>query len=112
MNQEVSDRQPPSVPRVTLQVVGILLATAAALWVVFRIRGVLLLLVLAIFFAIDALTVHENKAVLALSIAVALACAGFLPFNLRAGKPHYRGIAPRDRTARVSGPRRRCRPAR
>ena len=23
--------------------------------------------------------------------------------NLRAGKPHYRGIAPRDRTARVSG---------
>ncbi len=41
----------------------------------------------AIFFAIDALTVHENKAVLALSIAVALACAGFLPFNLRAGKP-------------------------
>lgn len=23
--------------------------------------------------------------------------------NLRAGKPHYRGIAPRDRTARVHG---------
>ena len=23
--------------------------------------------------------------------------------NLRAGKPHYRGIAPRDRTARVNG---------
>jgi UDP-GlcNAc:undecaprenyl-phosphate GlcNAc-1-phosphate transferase len=37
----------------------------------------------AVFFAIDALTVHENDAVLALSLAVALACAGFLPFNLR-----------------------------
>jgi UDP-GlcNAc:undecaprenyl-phosphate GlcNAc-1-phosphate transferase len=37
----------------------------------------------AIFFAIDAVTVHENKAVLALSLALALACAGFLPFNLR-----------------------------
>jgi UDP-GlcNAc:undecaprenyl-phosphate/decaprenyl-phosphate GlcNAc-1-phosphate transferase len=41
----------------------------------------------AVFFAIDAVTVHENKAVLALSLSVALACAGFLPFNLRAGKP-------------------------
>jgi UDP-GlcNAc:undecaprenyl-phosphate GlcNAc-1-phosphate transferase len=40
----------------------------------------------AIFFAIDALTVHENNAVLALALSVALACAGFLPFNLRAGK--------------------------
>jgi UDP-GlcNAc:undecaprenyl-phosphate GlcNAc-1-phosphate transferase len=37
----------------------------------------------ALFFAIDALTVHENDAVLALSLALALACAGFLPFNLR-----------------------------
>ena len=37
----------------------------------------------ATFFAIDALTVHENDAVLALSLAVALACVGFLPFNLR-----------------------------
>ena len=37
----------------------------------------------ALFFAIDALTVHENHAVLALSLALALACAGFLPFNLR-----------------------------
>ena len=41
----------------------------------------------AIFFAIDALTVHENNAVLALALSVAFACAGFLPFNLRAGKP-------------------------
>jgi len=37
----------------------------------------------ALFFAIDAVTVHDNKAVLALSIALAAACAGFLPFNLR-----------------------------
>ena len=37
----------------------------------------------ALFFAIDAVTVHHNPAVLALSLALALACAGFLPFNLR-----------------------------
>jgi UDP-GlcNAc:undecaprenyl-phosphate/decaprenyl-phosphate GlcNAc-1-phosphate transferase len=37
----------------------------------------------AVFFAIDAVTVHENDAVLALALALALACAGFLPFNLR-----------------------------
>ena len=37
----------------------------------------------ALFFAIDAVTVHDNDAVLALSLAIALACAGFLPFNLR-----------------------------
>src|SRR6266545_3261614 len=40
----------------------------------------------ALFFAIDALTVHPNDAVLALSLALALACAGFLPFNLRPGR--------------------------
>jgi UDP-GlcNAc:undecaprenyl-phosphate GlcNAc-1-phosphate transferase len=37
----------------------------------------------AVFFAIDAVTVHKNDAVLALALALALACAGFLPFNLR-----------------------------
>src|SRR5207248_6537859 len=37
----------------------------------------------ATFFAIDALTVHKSHAVLALSLALALACLGFLPFNLR-----------------------------
>jgi len=37
----------------------------------------------ATFFAIDAVTVHKSHAVLALSLALALACAGFLPFNLR-----------------------------
>ncbi len=36
-----------------------------------------------LFVAVDALTVHKNDAVLALSLALALACAGFLPFNLR-----------------------------
>jgi len=51
VSQELS--VPPRLPvaRVTLQVIGILLAAAAALWVLFRIRGVILLLVLAIFFA-------------------------------------------------------------
>jgi len=37
----------------------------------------------ALFFAIDAVTVHHNNAVLALALAIAGACAGFLPFNLR-----------------------------
>jgi UDP-GlcNAc:undecaprenyl-phosphate GlcNAc-1-phosphate transferase len=40
----------------------------------------------AMFFAIDAVTVHKNHAVLALSLALAASCAGFLPFNLRRGK--------------------------
>jgi UDP-GlcNAc:undecaprenyl-phosphate GlcNAc-1-phosphate transferase len=35
------------------------------------------------YFAIDALTEHENEVVLALAIALGLACLGFLPFNLR-----------------------------
>lgn len=51
MNEELADPPRLSVPRVTLLVIGILLAAAAALWVVFRIRGVILLVVLAIFFA-------------------------------------------------------------
>ena len=40
----------------------------------------------ATFFAVDAVTVHKNHAVLALALALAFACAGFLPFNLRHGK--------------------------
>jgi UDP-GlcNAc:undecaprenyl-phosphate GlcNAc-1-phosphate transferase len=35
------------------------------------------------FFAIDAMTVHPNDAVLAYATAGAVACAAFLPFNLR-----------------------------
>jgi UDP-GlcNAc:undecaprenyl-phosphate/decaprenyl-phosphate GlcNAc-1-phosphate transferase len=37
------------------------------------------------YFAIDAATTHDNRLVLVLALAVGLACAGFLPFNLR---PH------------------------
>ena len=40
-----------------------------------------------LFFAVDAVTVHPNHAVLALAVAIGLACVGFLPFNLRPGKP-------------------------
>jgi UDP-GlcNAc:undecaprenyl-phosphate/decaprenyl-phosphate GlcNAc-1-phosphate transferase len=39
------------------------------------------------YFAIDAVTVHSNELVLVLSLSVAFACAGFLPFNVRRGKP-------------------------
>jgi UDP-GlcNAc:undecaprenyl-phosphate GlcNAc-1-phosphate transferase len=35
------------------------------------------------FFAIDAVTIHPSHMVLALAVAGALACAAFLPFNLR-----------------------------
>lgn len=36
-----------------------------------------------VYFAIDAATVHENELVLVLSLTLAFACLGFLPFNLR-----------------------------
>ena len=39
------------------------------------------------YFAIDAVTVHSNDLVLVLSLSVAFACAGFLPFNVRRKKP-------------------------
>jgi len=39
------------------------------------------------YFAIDAATVHPNDTVLALSLALGLACVGFLPFNIRPGRP-------------------------
>ena len=35
------------------------------------------------YFAIDAMTEHQNETVLALALALGLACGGFLPFNLR-----------------------------
>jgi UDP-GlcNAc:undecaprenyl-phosphate GlcNAc-1-phosphate transferase len=38
------------------------------------------------YFAIDAVTEHPNETVLVLSLALGLACAGFLPFNLRPGR--------------------------
>src|SRR5581483_5021178 len=40
-----------------------------------------------VFFAVDAVTSHPSRTVLVLALAVGLACAGFLPFNLRPGKP-------------------------
>jgi predicted PurR-regulated permease PerM len=41
----------PSVVRATLQVIFLVLGAAAALWVLYRLRSILLLLVLAVFFA-------------------------------------------------------------
>ena len=40
-----------------------------------------------VYFAIDAVTVHPSDTVLALSLGLGLACAGFLPFNVRPGRP-------------------------
>jgi UDP-GlcNAc:undecaprenyl-phosphate/decaprenyl-phosphate GlcNAc-1-phosphate transferase len=37
----------------------------------------------SLFFAIDAATLHPNRTVLVVSLALLAACAGFLPFNLR-----------------------------
>jgi UDP-GlcNAc:undecaprenyl-phosphate GlcNAc-1-phosphate transferase len=42
--------------------------------------------VACVYFAVDAATVHENDAVLVLSLSLAFACLGFLPFNLRPGR--------------------------
>ena len=42
-----------------------------------------LALVSCVYFAIDALTEHENETVLVLALSLGLACGGFLPFNLR-----------------------------
>ncbi|MEX2613868.1 MAG: hypothetical protein WD380_09845 [Gaiellaceae bacterium] len=38
------------------------------------------------YFAIDAVTEHDNETVLVLSLSLGLACAGFLPLNLRPGR--------------------------
>jgi UDP-GlcNAc:undecaprenyl-phosphate/decaprenyl-phosphate GlcNAc-1-phosphate transferase len=39
------------------------------------------------FFAIDAVTVHPSDTVLVLSLSLGLGCLGFLPFNIRPGRP-------------------------
>jgi UDP-GlcNAc:undecaprenyl-phosphate/decaprenyl-phosphate GlcNAc-1-phosphate transferase len=39
------------------------------------------------YFAIDAVTEYPSHAVLAIALSLCLACAGFLPYNLRLGKP-------------------------
>src|SRR4051794_26454635 len=41
----------------------------------------------SILFAVDAVYAHPSHTVLVLALAIAAACAGFLPFNLRPGKP-------------------------
>jgi UDP-GlcNAc:undecaprenyl-phosphate GlcNAc-1-phosphate transferase len=38
------------------------------------------------YFAIDAVTQHENDTVLVLALSLGIACVGFLPFNLRPGR--------------------------
>ena len=39
------------------------------------------------YFAIDAVTIHPSDSVLLLSLGIGLACVGFLPFNIRPGRP-------------------------
>jgi UDP-GlcNAc:undecaprenyl-phosphate/decaprenyl-phosphate GlcNAc-1-phosphate transferase len=46
-----------------------------------------LALIAAAFFAIDAVTVHQERLLLVLSLSLGLACFGFLLFNFRPGKP-------------------------
>jgi len=41
----------------------------------------------AAFFAVDAVTLHPDRLSLVVALALALACVGFLPFNLRAQGP-------------------------
>jgi UDP-GlcNAc:undecaprenyl-phosphate GlcNAc-1-phosphate transferase len=45
-----------------------------------------LALIAATFFAIDSVTVHEERLLLVLSLAMALSVLGFLPFNFRPGR--------------------------
>jgi UDP-GlcNAc:undecaprenyl-phosphate GlcNAc-1-phosphate transferase len=76
---------------------GVIGAGLAALWLVGLTNAFNLLdnmdglaatlaAVAAGFFAIHAYAVQSNLDVLALSVAVVMACAGFLPFNLRPGR--------------------------
>jgi UDP-GlcNAc:undecaprenyl-phosphate GlcNAc-1-phosphate transferase len=46
-----------------------------------------LALIAATFFAIDAVTVHQERILLVVSLSLGLACLGFLLFNFRPGKP-------------------------
>ena len=39
------------------------------------------------YFAIDAVTIHPSRVVLAIALSVCLACVGFLPYNLRVNRP-------------------------
>ena len=46
-----------------------------------------LAVIAAVFFAIDAVTIHSEDLLLVLSLSLAFACVGFLPFNFRLHKP-------------------------
>ena len=76
----------------------ILAATLGVLWLVGMTNAFNLLdnmdglagslaVIAATFFAIDAVTVHEERMLLVLALALGLAVLAFLPFNFRPGKP-------------------------
>src|SRR5437879_1683105 len=46
-----------------------------------------LAMIAGIYFAIDAVTIHKSHTALAIALALAAACAGFIPYNLRPGRP-------------------------
>jgi UDP-GlcNAc:undecaprenyl-phosphate/decaprenyl-phosphate GlcNAc-1-phosphate transferase len=46
-----------------------------------------LALIAAVYFAVDAVTIHPSHIALVLALGIAAGCAGFLPFNLRPGRP-------------------------
>ncbi len=84
----------------SVQIVGndILAAAIGAVWLVGMTNAFNLLdnmdglagtlgLTAATFFAIDAVTVHKERLLLVLSLALGLSCVGFLVFNFRPGKP-------------------------
>ena len=77
---------------------NVLAATLGVLWLVGMTNAFNLLdnmdglagslaVIAATFFAIDAVTVHEERLLLVLSLSLALATLGFLPFNFRPGRP-------------------------
>ncbi len=84
----------------SVQIVGndVLAAAIGVLWLVGMTNAFNLLdnmdglagtlaVIAATLFAIDAVTVHKERLLLVLSLSLALACLGFLPFNFRAGRP-------------------------
>jgi UDP-GlcNAc:undecaprenyl-phosphate GlcNAc-1-phosphate transferase len=83
-----------------VQIVGndVLAAALAVVWLVGLTNAFNLLdnmdglaaslaLIAATYFAIDAVTVHPSHMALVLALGIAAGCAGFLPFNLRPGRP-------------------------
>jgi UDP-GlcNAc:undecaprenyl-phosphate/decaprenyl-phosphate GlcNAc-1-phosphate transferase len=77
---------------------NVLAATLAVIWLVAMTNAFNLLdnmdglaatlaTIAAVCFAVDAVTIHKNHLTLVLALALAFACVGFLPFNLRPNKP-------------------------